>query len=429
MNTANQRIVLVFPGGTEIGLEIARSLKPCKEVRLVSAGLAGTPAESFFPKHYNVPTVRDEGWLEALRDVVKREGVTHIFPAHDEVIGPLLQAESDLGAKVVTSSPETCRIARSKSRTIRHLQDVVPVPGLYEDANAVDRFPVFVKPDAGQGSRGASVAADRTELESLLSKDATLIIQELLPGEEYTVDCFSDRERGVLYSAPRRRIKITSGIASRSAFVEEQCFAQYARRIHAALPFQGAWFFQMRASSAGELKLLEVAPRIAGTSGLSRVSGVNLPLLSLYESERVHVSIPHALPDVLVERTLVPTYVHSLDHEALYLDFDDTLIVNGAVNTQLVKLAYQFINEGKPVFLVTRHAGDIGASLRKHRLEGLFDKITHLQAGESKRLAVEHRTAVFIEDSFRELEDLRQHPGLLALHVSAAELLRDDRGS
>jgi len=78
MNTANQRTVLVFPGGTEIGLEVARSLKPCKEVRLVSVGLAGTPAELFFPKHYNVPTVRDEGWLEALRGVVKREGVTEI---------------------------------------------------------------------------------------------------------------------------------------------------------------------------------------------------------------------------------------------------------------------------------------------------------------------------------------------------------------
>lgn len=428
MNTANQKTVLVFPGGTEIGLEIARSLKPCKQVRMVSAGLAGTPAESCFPKHHSVPTVSDDRWLEALRGVVKREGVTHIFPAHDEVIGPLLQAESDLGAKVITSSPETCRIARSKSQTIRHLQDVVPVPGLYEDASAVDRFPVFVKPDAGQGSRGASVAADRDELESLLANDATLIIQELLPGEEYTVDCFSDRKRGVLYAAPRRRIKITSGIASRSAFVEEQRFAEYARRIQKALPFQGAWFFQMKASAVGELKLLEVAPRIAGSSGLSRVSGVNLPLLSLYESDRVEVTIPHALPDVLIERTLVPAYVHSLDYEALYLDFDDTLIVNGAVNTQLVKLAYQFINQAKPVFLVTRHSGDIEASLRRYRLEGLFDKVIHLKESESKRTAVQHGKCVFVDDSFRELEDLREHPGVTPLHVSSADLLINYRG-
>jgi hypothetical protein len=34
---SSQRTVLVYPGGTEIGLEIARSLKPCKEVRLLSA--------------------------------------------------------------------------------------------------------------------------------------------------------------------------------------------------------------------------------------------------------------------------------------------------------------------------------------------------------------------------------------------------------
>jgi hypothetical protein len=134
------------------------------------------------------------------------------------------------------------------------------------------------------------------------------------------------------------------------------------------------------------------------------------------------------VPDVVVHRTLESAYRHGAEYEALYLDYDDTLVVNGAVNTRLVKIAYQHINAGKPVLLVTRHNGDLAASLRKHRLEGLFDEVVHLKQGESKRNAIKHAKVAFIDDSHRELEDLRQHPGVVALHVSAAELLIDYRG-
>ena len=37
----------------------------------------------------------------------------------------------------------------------------------------------------------------------------------------------------------------------------------------------GSWFFQMKRDSEGHLKLLEIAPRIGGTSSLYRIKGVN----------------------------------------------------------------------------------------------------------------------------------------------------------
>lgn len=428
MAAMSRKSVLVYPGGTEIGLEIARSLKPCKEVRLISAGMRDTPADLFFSIHHEVGPVSSQAWLQELHSVIEAERVTHILPAHDDVIVPLLENEERLGSKIVTSSLETCRIARSKIETIKRLTGVVPVPKLFEKASAIEKLPLFLKPDRGQGSRGALIVRTHEELGVALARDSSLLIQEYLPGREYTIDCFSDRKKGVLYAKGRERIKVTSGIASRSLFVEDSQFGDYARRIHAALPFQGAWFFQLKASADGELKLLEVAPRIAGTSGLSRVSGVNLSLLSLYESDRVEVSMTQGVMDIVVERSLIPAYAHAFEYDALYLDFDDTLIVNGEVNTQLVKIAYQCLNRKKAVVLVTRHAGDITASLRKHRLEGLFDKVVHLNKGESKRQAILHSKCVFVDDSFRELDDLRLHPGVTPLHVSSVDLLINYRG-
>jgi hypothetical protein len=155
---------------------------------------------------------------------------------------------------------------------------------------------------------------------------------------------------------------------------------------------------------------------------------VNLPLLGLYESDRIEVTIPNELLGIIVERSLAPAYSHTIEYEALYLDYDDTLIVGGAVNSQLVRIAYQCLNRKQAVVLVTRHAGDISASLQKYRLGGLFDQIVHLKAGESKRKAITHSKCVFVDDSFRELEDLSRHPGVTALHVSSADLLVNYRG-
>lgn len=425
-NTAAQRKVrnvLVYPGGTEIGLEIARSLKPCKEVRLVSAGLVGTPADFFFSVHYEVQTVSHREWRNQLKRVIYAEQITHIVPAHDDVIIPLLENEKYFGVKIVTSRLETCRIARSKRKTVAHLGSVVPVPKCFDCAESVVNFPVFLKPDNGCGSRGALIARDRDQLKLAIKNDPSLVIQEYLPGEEYTIDCFSDRGKGVLYAHGRSRSKITNGIASRSFFTCDPVFENYAKKIHEALPFQGAWFFQLKKSANGDLALMEVAPRIAGTSGLSRVSGVNLPLLSLYESDCVKVTIPDMIKEILVERTLTPVYSHNLNFDALYLDYDDTVIVNGAVNSEVVKFAYQCINLNKPVYLVTRHKGDIMASLRRYRLETIFDKVLQIKTNESKRIAIEHASVVFVDDSFQELEDLRLDPAIIPIHVSSVEFL------
>jgi hypothetical protein len=174
---------------------------------------------------------------------------------------------------------------------------------------------------------------------------------------------------------------------------------------------------------------MEVAPRIGGTSALSRVSGVNLPLLSLYENSGIKVVIPPSLEGVLVQRTLAPVFSHSMEFNALYIDYDDTLILNGVVNSLLVKVIFQFVNCNKPVVLVTRHDGDIRLSLRKYRLEALFDKVVHLHSGESKRTAIEHSKVVFIEDSFRELEDLHMHPEVTPIHISSIELLVRNHGN
>lgn len=420
--------VLILPGGTEIGLELRQALAWCKEVELFSGGVPGSNHAPFvFARHVEVPSVHDAGWVDALNPILDRLGITHIFPAHDDVIVAAVECSARLHARVVTSPLETCRLTRSKLQTLRRLRNVVPVPQQFESVEAVVEFPVFVKPDRGQGSFNVARADTAEQLRALLAEDPSRIILENLPGAEFTVDCFSDRDRGLLYASGRRRQRIRSGIAMNSMVVDDPRFEEYARRISAELPLHGAWFYQVKTARDGELKLLEVAPRIGGTSALSRARGVNLPLLSLYESDRLPVEIVPTTFEVEIDRALVNRFRSSVRYETIYVDFDDTLIVRGRINPELVKLLFQSLNRGVRLVLITRHAGDLTAALRRFRIEGLFDEIVHIRDGRPKAEFIHGPGAILIDDSHSERRAVSRATGIPTFGPDMVETLLDDR--
>ena len=421
--------VLVFPGGTEIGLELRRALADLKEVTLAGAGSEQDRHGPFAYRCWRtVPSVGADGWIDALNSVIDELRIDVLFPGHDDVLLALAEHAGELRAGVVTSPLETCRITRSKRATYELLGDAVPVPHVFADAAAVTDFPVFAKPDRSQGSRGAVAVSDARALAAAVAAGSDLIM-ELLPGREQTVDCFSDRERGVLFARARERERTRAGIsmATRTEPADE-LVVQHAGAIAERLELHGAWFFQLREDSRGEPRLLEVAPRVAGTSALHRVLGVNFPLLSLYEHLRMPVELAPNDIEVRLDRALVNRYAHDLSYRHVYVDLDDTLLVGDAVNVRLVAFVYQCVNAGRRVVLITRHAQDVDATLGRFRLSGLWDQVIHIEdPGVEKADHIAEPDAILIDDSFRERRVARERLGIATFDSSMIELLWDER--
>lgn len=420
--------MLVLPGGTEIGLEVRRSLADLKEIELAGAGaLADRHGPFAYRRWATVPSVNEPGWQDELNAVIERFGIDFVFPGHDDALLALAEDADAIAACIVTSPAHTCRLTRSKGATYGALSDVVPVPRVFADAAAVDRFPVFVKPDAAQGSQGAMLVHDAGALERAVARGSDLIM-EYLPGEELTIDCFSDRERGLLFARARPRLRTRAGISMSSRTVpDDPVIRELARAIDGRLDLHGAWFFQLREDAGGRLRLLEVAPRAAGTSAVHRVTGVNFALLSIYEQLRVPVQVsPNAL-SVELDRALVNRYRHDLRYGAVYVDLDDTLIVRDAVNASLVAFLYQCLNAGHPLVLLTRHRGDLEQTLGRFRLHGLWDRIVHVADGEAKADFIAEPDAILIDDSFRERADAHERRGIATFDATMIELLLDDR--
>jgi carbamoyl-phosphate synthase large subunit len=417
------RRVLVFPAGTEVGLEIHQALQHCKEVELFGAGQAVSNHAPFVYERYHLlPSIHEENWLPDLVELCHALRIDYIFPAYDDVIVALAQQRADLPAVVLTAPEEACRITRSKSLTYQVLGSVIRVPRTYLSATVTD-FPLFVKPDRGQGSQGAQQVRNLSELTAAVASIKDPIVCEYLPGDEYTIDCFSDRERGVLFCGARVRLRMRNGIAVHTRSVPLDGADVLATHIHATLSMRGAWFFQVKRAADGQLVLLEVAPRIAGSMSTHRVQGVNFPLLTIFEHERLPLHLMTLPIHVELDRALHNRYRLDCNYEALYIDLDDTLLLRGRVNLDALLLVFSCINRQIPVVLITRHDGDLSATLRTHRLMGLFDEVVHLDRTQRKSDFIRRKNAIFLDDSFAERKEVYQCLGIPTFDCSMIDAL------
>ena len=418
----DKRRVLVFPAGTEIGLEIFHALKYCKDLELYGAGQDQVSHAPFlFERFHEVPSIYDPLCIDRLRELCSTLRIDYVFPAHDEVIMRLSTHRDSLPARLVAPPHELCRMARSKRETYDALRQVVRTPALFSpDDEPV--FPVFVKPDKGQGSVGASLARNRDELSAAVAQLSEPLLCEYLPGEEFTIDCFSDRDRGLLFAAARKRNRMRNGIAVNSTHLELPEAGQIAARISDRLRMRGAWFFQLKRAVDGELTLLEIAPRVAGSMATHRVMGINFPLLSIYEEERIPIQIAANGYSVTLDRALANKYKTDLAFERVYIDLDDTVILAGKINLDVIKLIYKCHNEQKPVILLTRHQGDLAKTLSDCKLDGVFSKIIHLEGREPKSAYIIPEGSIFIDDSFAERSEVRKALNIPTFDCSMVEL-------
>lgn len=422
--------VLVFPGGTEIGLEIWKSLADCKEVNLFSASANVINHAPFvFANHFTVPFIHEENCIEELNQIIVNNKISHIFPAFDDIIVFLARNAEKLKAKIISSPLQTCLTTRSKKETYRLLEKDIPTPAIFDGISEVKRYPVFVKPDRGQGSQGACLVRSKLQLVERLSEqqDEDLIISEYLEGKEYTIDCFTDREKGLLFCGGRERIQTKNGISVSSKVVESNKFHELASKIAAKLEFHGAWFFQLKEDSVGVLNLLEIGPRIAGTMALHRALGINFSLLSLYENERKDLLIMKNPLDIEINRALTNRYKHNLPYNLVYVDLDDTLIIRDKLNLNLIRFLYQCLNKNVKIILITKHRNNLDQTLKKYRIADLFDEIIHVAEFDEKYKRLQSSMeAIFIDDSFSEREKVAHHTSSMTFDSSMLELLAEE---
>lgn len=435
--------VLVFPCGSEIGLEIHNALKYSKDFKLFGASSVDDHGKYVYKNYIpDIPFIDDNNFLKYLNDTIDKYGIDLIYPAHDDVVLKLSELSNEINAEIVGSDEKTCEICRSKYKTYNYFGDEFFIPKVFdikkedfESKNGIDKvhnitlgqFPIFLKPDIGQGAKGVAIANSVEDLKHHFNENPGLVAVEYLTNEEYTIDCFSANGK-LLYCEKRERIRVKDGISVNAYTVKtEDTVRNIAEIINSKLNFAGAWFFQLKKDRNDNYKLLEIAPRIAGTMALHRNTGVNFPLLTLYLHLGIDVNIIYNKNKLTIDRALTNRFNLDLDYKRVYVDFDDTLIVGGKINTYLMMFLYQCVNENIEIILVTKHINDIQTTLKTNKIDiNLFDEIITLSKSDEKYNYIKNDvSSIFIDDSFSERMKIYNTLNIPVFDLDAVESLID----
>ncbi|EQC45825.1 ATP-grasp domain protein [Bacteriovorax sp. BSW11_IV] len=187
------------------------------------------------------------------------------------------------GIHVEVSSPEICRIFRTKKSTADIFNThKIPTPTIVEP-NESSNYPLFAKLDNSSRSIGACTVLNYEHAKSLKEKSSDYVFQELVHGEEFTVDCFVSKEKKLLACVPRKRLEVRSGEVSKAKTEYHEKIEKIAHDIVANIDgFRGTFCFQIFLSDK-DVSVIEINPRFGGGYPLTYNAGANFFELILLE--------------------------------------------------------------------------------------------------------------------------------------------------
>lgn len=210
--------ILVFPCGSEVALEIHRALKDISFITLWGASSVADHGKIMYKNYVEgLPMVYEENFVEQLNRVLTENHIDYVYPAMDQVMDVLSAKRNMLRAELIAPSHEAVTVCRNKARTYARLAGLDFMPVVYSHTSQVERFPVAIKPQEGYGAKGFQVLNSPEELAfSVSQRTEAYVLCEYLRGEEYTVDCFTNRDGDLLYVNCRNRKRIRNGISVNS---------------------------------------------------------------------------------------------------------------------------------------------------------------------------------------------------------------------
>lgn len=312
--------ILVTGGGAPGAPGIIRALQISGNLRLISCDIKERTIGSLLADEYfTVPSGKNTDYASALLNKCIEHSIDLILPITTKEIITLSQRKhlfENEGIEVVVSNYESLRIANNKGLLLKHLSENGVETPAFKICNSTTEFKhaakdlgypenqfVF-KPTIANGSRGFRIVSNSINRSDLLfnykpnnlhisyseileileaKENPELVLMEYIPGTEYSIDCLISKG-STNYIIPRKRSQIRAGVSIAGEIEHNQAIIDYCKDILNTLDLEGPIGIQVKLDSKGIPKILEINPRLQGTSVACLGAGINLPLLSVEKS-------------------------------------------------------------------------------------------------------------------------------------------------
>lgn len=245
------------------------------------------PAVYEADKFYKVPRMTDEGYIDVIFDICRKEKITAVLSLIDPELSFLAKHKQEfeaLGVTVIGSSYDLCEMSLDKMQMYNWLKDhSYKAARSYTDISAfrsdlekgLISFPVFVKPVRGSASIAITKVEEEETLEFLVSRNGNLMIQEYLKGQEIGADVYIDMVSGEVVSIfTKKKLLMRAGETDKAvSFKDPKLFALVEQFVN-EVGYKGQIDIDIF-DIDGDYYISEVNPRFGGGYPHAYESGCN----------------------------------------------------------------------------------------------------------------------------------------------------------
>jgi carbamoyl-phosphate synthase large subunit len=213
-----------------------------------------------------VPRIDDPEYVPALRRLCEQHSVGAVVPLTDLDLEVLAIARRDGDLPALVPDPEIARATFDKYEAHLLLQKHgLPSPPTVLPGEPVESYPVMVKPRQGSGARSIHPAPDARAAEFFIDYvKEPVMVQKLMDGPEFSIDCLSDLDGRCLNAIPRTMIESRGGESIKGTVIADPELVVLGRRVVEALGVRGPCTIQVFRDSQVGLGITDVNTRFGG---------------------------------------------------------------------------------------------------------------------------------------------------------------------
>jgi carbamoyl-phosphate synthase large subunit len=262
----------------------------------------------------DLPPVDDPGYGEAVAEACRRAEVGAVLPLTD--LDPVVLAEAAdgiraAGAQVFLPSPEVALGCQDKWEChlmLGRLGLPSPPTWLPDEADPAELpYPVLLKPRLGFAGRHIYRCSSAGELAFFRAySPVESVVQQALPGLEFSIDCFGDLDGRALGAVPRAMIQSKGGEQIKGETLDDPQLVELGASTVEGLGLVGPSTVQCFREDGRILGITDINTRFGGAFPLPQAAGAGYPqmILAIAAGERPESRVGAHTPGVVMTRFL-----------------------------------------------------------------------------------------------------------------------------
>ncbi len=278
-----------------VGYGILRSLKKSEEAyNLIGTTIYGDSVAQGFSDIFELaPRTNDNEYIDWLLEVIAKHKIDFLIPGIEDDVYKWVNHIPEiirLGARILLNNAELINLCRDKWAFHEFLKGY-ETPHLIESSLSNDfqelknkfGLPFLLKPRRGFASKGILIVSDEESFLKVREQVGPILMAQMIIGEiseEFTTSAFCDGNGGFYNYMTLKRKLSKDGFTDRAEVVDVELIYEALVLLCEIFKPKGPTNFQFR-SHGGNLRLLEINPRISSSTSIRTAFGYNESIMSV----------------------------------------------------------------------------------------------------------------------------------------------------